>query len=174
MRTSNCCPQIRFCALNCDLQIRCSIPILNAVFSSFPLQTSNCCLQIRFCALNCDVQIVIYKSDPLGSCTQSLTWVIVGLVTEFSPEKDRDQNGGWKVFWSCSLSSHYSHRTQVFTTNYCDSETKQTKRKPKWDVWRQNDIFPIFCIIGRFLPHLCWASTCLYVRNLNFLSLLSK
>ena len=42
-RTSNCCPQIRFCALNCDLQIR-----------FFAL---NCDLQIRFCALNCDLQI---------------------------------------------------------------------------------------------------------------------
>ena len=112
----NCDLQIRFCALNCDLQIRCTIPILSSnseccFFLSFALQTSNCCLQIRFCALNCDVQISVFKlwcvnsvfQIPFSrSSTQSLTWAIVGLVTEFSARKrQRDQHGRWKVFRSC-------------------------------------------------------------------------
>ena len=131
----NCDLQIRFCTLNCDLQIRCtilsSIKILNAVFFlSFALQTSNCCLQIRFCALNCDVQIRCSKSRSLVSCIQSLTWATVGLVTEFSVGKR--ERSKWRM--QKSIPSRYSHRTEVLTSNYCDSGTKQTKCKPKRDV----------------------------------------
>ena len=57
MRTSNRCPQIRFCALNCDLQIR--------------LCALNCDLQIRLCALNCDVQISVFKLWSINSVFQN-------------------------------------------------------------------------------------------------------
>ena len=77
------------------------------------------CYLLWFCALNCVVQIMIYKfrcckSRSHASCTQSLTWAIVGLVTEFSTREKKKAD-----------------RAQELTSNYWDSGTKQTKRKPK-------------------------------------------
>ena len=76
MRTSNCCPQIRFCALNCDLQIRCTIPFLWSNFEPCFFCHMLCKLQILAYKIgfvhapNCDVQISVFKLWSINSVFQ--------------------------------------------------------------------------------------------------------
>ena len=101
MWTSNCCPQIRFCALNCDLQIRfcalnCDLQIRFCALNrdlQIRFCVLNCDLQIRFCALNCDLQIRFILCTKLWRTNFCLQIVILYLETGYKTR----ENGIWNT-----------------------------------------------------------------------------
>ena len=109
--------------------------ILNAVFWSFALQTSNCCLQIRFYALNFDVQISVFKLRSINSVFQIPFSRVLYPVSHLGYSRlgyrvfrqKKTERSKWQMksipkLQNCSEEqSRYSHRSQVLTSNYCDS-----------------------------------------------------